>query len=469
MFKEALRVALMIVLKNHTYEFNKEIRKQFEGGPIGLDLTGTVAKIFMSWWDGELKQRMESVGLESNLYERYVDDINTGLRATEVGARCVEGELKVTEEAKQEDVGIEADLRTFKVVQSIGNSIHPSIQVEVDVPSNYPDRRVPILDLKVGKEKVRTANGEVWKIVHKHYMKPMANKFVIRSDAAMAMKTKRTVLTQMCLRVLLNNSEYLEEEEKKSSVSFFMRRMQASGYSEKFRYEVLKSAVNAYEKICNDPTRPKYRGKELNTPKARQERNKQKNSWFRKGGYESVMFVLATPGSELRRMIQEEVSGTSLKIRVVERAGVRVKKMLQKNDPFKDKTCNEENCLVCSTTGEGKCRKSGVTYEIECQGDCGGDNYNGETHSNGYTRGLQHAAAYQNKREHSVMWKHCVKKHNGEEQDFVMRVKDQVKNDATKRLILEAVRINEVEEDHRINDKEEWIIGKIPAVTVSTL
>ena len=50
-----------------------------------------------------------------------------------------------------------------------------------------------------------------------------------------------------------------------------------------------------------------------------------------------------------------------------------------------------------------------------------------------------------------------------------MRVKDQVKNDATKRLILEAVRINEVEEDHRINDKEEWIIGKIPAMTVSTL
>ena len=97
----------------------------------------------------------------------------------------------------------------------------PLIQVEVDVPSNYPDRRVPILDLKVGKEKVRTANGEVWKIVHKHYMKPMANKFVIRSEAAMAMKTKRTVLTQMCLRVLLNNSEYLEEEEKKSSVSFF--------------------------------------------------------------------------------------------------------------------------------------------------------------------------------------------------------------------------------------------------------
>ena len=50
-----------------------------------------------------------------------------------------------------------------------------------------------------------------------------------------------------------------------------------------------------------------------------------------------------------------------------------------------------------------------------------------------------------------------------------MQVVDQVKNDVTKRLILEAVRINEVPEERRINDKEEWIIGKIPCVRVSNL
>ena len=68
-----------------------------------------------------------------------------------------------------------------------------------------------------------------------------------------------------------------------------------------------------------------------------------------------------------------------------------------------------------------------------------------------------------------MMWKHCVKKHHGQQQEFEMQVVDQVKNDATKRLILEAVRINEVPEERRINDKEEWIIGKIPCVRVSNL
>ena len=241
-----------------------------------------------------------------------------------------------------------------------------------------------------------TERGEEKKILHQHYMKPMANKFVIRSDAAMATETKRTVLTQMCLRVLLNNSEHLPEEAKKDSVKFFMKRMQASGHSEKFRYEVLKSAVSAYEKISNDPTRPKYRSKDTNTAKARNDRCKKRRNWFKKGGHEAVMFVPTTPESMLKKMIEEEVKGTSIKIKVVERAGIRVKKMMQINNPFKESTCNEENCFICRTTGGGKCRKSGITYEISCKGDCDGDEYNGETHGNGYTRGSEHVTENEN-------------------------------------------------------------------------
>ena len=105
-------------------------------------------------------------------------------------------------------------MRTFKVLQAIGNSIHPSIQLEIDVPSNYSDKKVPILDLKVGIEQVSINGREEKKIVHQHYSKPMANKHVIRKDSAMATSTKRTILTQMCLRVMLNNSKYLEEEVK---------------------------------------------------------------------------------------------------------------------------------------------------------------------------------------------------------------------------------------------------------------
>ena len=67
------------------------------------------------------------------------------------------------------------------------------------------------------------------------------------------------------------------------------------------------------------------------------------------------------------------------------------------------------------------------------------------------------------------MWKHCEKRHDGQEQEFDMKVMDYVRGDPTKRQILEAVRINGVEESARINDKKEWIVGKIPTVTVTDL
>ena len=50
MIKEALKIALKLVMKNHTYVFDSKVRKQEEGGAIELDLTGTLAQVFMIWW-----------------------------------------------------------------------------------------------------------------------------------------------------------------------------------------------------------------------------------------------------------------------------------------------------------------------------------------------------------------------------------------------------------------------------------
>ena len=97
---------------------------------------------------------MHDVGMVKELYERYVDDINNCVKETEVGARYIGGQLVYLEETKKEDEGKATDLRTFEVIQQIGNSIHPSIQVEVDVPSNYPDKKLPMLDLRVWTAKV---------------------------------------------------------------------------------------------------------------------------------------------------------------------------------------------------------------------------------------------------------------------------------------------------------------------------
>ena len=40
MLTEALKVALLFVMRNHVYTFNGIIKRQVNGGPIGLELTG---------------------------------------------------------------------------------------------------------------------------------------------------------------------------------------------------------------------------------------------------------------------------------------------------------------------------------------------------------------------------------------------------------------------------------------------
>ena len=75
MLTEAIKIVLETLMKNHVYEFREELRKQKEGGAIGIDLTGELAKIYMTWWDKELLKKLEELAIDLILYKRYVDDI----------------------------------------------------------------------------------------------------------------------------------------------------------------------------------------------------------------------------------------------------------------------------------------------------------------------------------------------------------------------------------------------------------
>ena len=45
MLKEALKIVLLLLMKNHIYNFNGVLRKQENGGAIGVDLTGILAQM----------------------------------------------------------------------------------------------------------------------------------------------------------------------------------------------------------------------------------------------------------------------------------------------------------------------------------------------------------------------------------------------------------------------------------------
>ena len=79
---------------------------------------------------------------------------------------------------------------------------------------------------------------------------------------------------------------------------------------------------------------------------------------------------------------------------------------------------------------------------------------------------MLHHEDYSKKLEGSAMWKHCVSHHEGEEQKFKMKVRDRSRNDATKRQILEAVRIRRMEQGNRMNSRGEWCSNRVPRVEI---
>ena len=422
MFAKALEVGINAVMNTHVYKFAGETRAQTKGGAIGLELTGEIAGVFLTWWDRCMRERIEKDGMKLIMYKRYVDDINLVV------------EVKEEEEEKE----------VWQSIRDEGNKIHESIQLEEDYPSNYPDKKVPILDIKVWV-------NEEGKVVHEYYRKQVSSKAVIDSRSAMPVKDKRTVLSQDLLRVLLRCSPELTWEEKKKHIDEYVLRMQYSGYSEEFRKDIVRSAISAYEKIkgkVERGERPLYRSKKWKQKERRKEKRNKKDDWYNKGdknGYKSVIFVQPTRNSVLKKKFEEVIEKSKCKVKVVEKAGSSIRQKLQKSYPFKKDKCDDE-CFVCLSEGDGNCRKENVNYEVECTREGCRYVYYGETSRTGYSRGLEHLRGIKKKDKDSVFVEHVIERHSSDfEYDkcsgFKMNICETHKS-AFERLVTEAVKID---------------------------
>ena len=163
--------------------------------------------------------------------------------------------------------------------------------------------------------------------MYEFHTKSVASKAVINARSASNWNTKRTVLTQEVLRVLLNCSRLLPWERVVENVNEMVLRMQYSGYSRKFRYEVVDSALKAYrarKKADQEGERPLHLPKEWRKEEREQEKIGKKSSWYKRGRNEAVIFVPATPKSQLQKKYQKGIKRQGFKIKVVEKAVVQI-------------------------------------------------------------------------------------------------------------------------------------------------
>ena len=288
-------------------------------------------------------------------------------------------------------------------------------------------------------------------------MKSVASVALIDARSTIPWKSKRTILVQQTLRILRNCSEDLPWDITKKHLDQMMRRMQYSGYNQKFRYEVLTSAFNGFEKMKEkdeNGEQPLYRSKQWRKEERRIEKESKKKNWYKNGGYDSVIFVPCTQESKLMKKLQEDINDSKLKIKVIEKAGSTLGDILRTSDPRKENKCDRTDCPICTKEGKGNCRSLSVNYKLTCECE---SVYIGTTTRSAYVRGKEHEKYLIKKDENSDMWRHCKEKHNGEIKKFRMDVIDTFKQDPMLRQVTESVRISHTDKTLLMNRKEEYV------------
>ena len=109
--------------------------------------------------------------------------------------------------------------------------------------------------------------------------------------------------------------------------------MKESGYSEKFRLEVISSGVAGFEKQLSRAAEgicPLYRPKGYKTEERRRKKLVAKRAWYKP--FSTVLFCPPSPNSclavELRKVVEQETSGKGWSVKVIERAGVKLQHQL---------------------------------------------------------------------------------------------------------------------------------------------
>ena len=255
-------------------------------------------------WDRLFIQLARENRLNLCHYSRYVDDTGNGAGALAPGMRWSEEERRMIlhPHLVEEDRDIPGDIRTMREVVKMANSITTMVQFTGDCPSLNESGKMPLLDLQVWVD-----NNKLW---FEHYRKQMANPLLMMNISAMPDIMKRTALTQEVVRIRRNTHPDLPWSYTVRHLDNFSDRMRMSGYSQDFRFQVIKSGIEGYEKMRRlelEGGRPVNRPRSWEEDKRQSKKELEKKNWFRKGGYHVPLFVPHTPGGELvKRMKLKE-------------------------------------------------------------------------------------------------------------------------------------------------------------------
>ena len=362
------------------------------------------------------------------------------MNSTKIGVRWHNGQLEHRKEWEKDDIklGLTDEKRTVAVVRDMMNSIFRNIQVTVEVPGDFDDNKLPVLDFKCwvqDDDKKQDATPEMpRKLLYTFFEKKMNYKYAIRKSSAMPENMKVNSLTNDMIRRMKNTSELLGQPERNAVVDSYAARLLRSGYPREKVKQMIEAGLKGYEKIVENERlgKGKIHRNGASTANSRYKKKLTgKSSWYLTkqndeveepdkdninsqpsrpqsgpaGGNSAkgevptttVLFVPHTYGGELAtRMRMAEAGLQTLlgtKVKIVEKNGTTLKQILVKSNPWSGAKCGRTNCLPCNSgEGAGDCSRRSITYMTSC-GPCkdkGNDKvYVGESSRTAFERGLE--------------------------------------------------------------------------------
>ena len=470
----ALEIAIKVAMGNHLYSFNGSVRLQLEGGPIGNQLSGALAKVYMLYRCRTFLRRLTAATSGLALFCLYmmlfyVDDVNLAMEEMAPGSRFINGKVEVVQEEVEGDRSISGDERTAKV---IANSICETVQMEIDFPSHYEDGWMPLLDLQIRENSDNS-------IDYKWFGKRVSNPLLIMKNSALSEKVKRDSLVQQAMTRLRNTRRTLTWRISADILTEFSLRMKWAGYNFIYRGEVIRAAVVGHDRLLekvDGGERPLHRPREWNATERRKNKLLGKAAWYRPA--DVVLFVPATPGSELTSIltpvVKEEGARLGLEVKLVETGGVNLKRRLTGRDLRAGDPCGQPDCLLCFSDerGGGCHRRANCMYKGSCK-KCANANleasYYGESAFSGYYRTDLHGKSILRKEGENAFAKHLNIFHPELEGDvdspkmFNLKVLQTFKK-PLERKVTEAVFINNSKAQIKMNSKAEFLQPAVPRV-----
>ena len=483
-------IAVKELFKNHLYTFGNKVFRQTSGGAIGLRATCAIARITMNVWDNLWGRKIRELNLRQELYTRYMDDGRSLIHPVRPGWRIADdGCLRFMKEWEQMDKDVSPTERTKRVLEGSMKSIMVGIEMTMETKEEFGGTWLPTLDVKLAVSKRN-------RIMFDYYEKPTCSNLTLQKDSAMEQNTKVGILANEVMRRMLNIGGDTNLKSRWDTLDDFAVKLLTSGFSLEQSRRIILSGIRGYEgKIQRRKLEmaPLYRTSEDSGASRAKKKILGKSTWFKgkksggkrthtdltRGGElgsgkgrkmgntgpletRTVLFVEHTPDGTLAKRLREQLGRMEqtmgFKMKVVERAGTRLKDLFSLTNVWGGSQCEREDCTTCTQEGEDlpDCTKRGIVYESICTKCNPGaakpgplktinldvpSVYVGESSRSIYERAGEHWNAFKKRNSDSHIWKHHLLHHRGEgEPEMLFKVVGTFRS-ALSRQIFEAVRI----------------------------